>query len=310
MNLDFTEMKVLKQFAFLMLVAVLGFSCSDFFNKEIPISLEDHRSLLVVNSILGEGQEELLFGITTSRSMTDTTSLIITPRDLDIDLILNSYSYLTVKYDSSRNLYYSKHKVQVGDSFELNIQSVKYPPVFARTRIPKAAKIVDGRVGARAFNSSGRPVREIFFTVEDIKDEENYFFVDLIVSSEDWGHISDNNTFSSPLTFFNKSKFHDTLGFTDSFFKDSSVELMLWISEDEFQQIVNDSYGDFSVRLYTVDNNMYEYFTKLIIHYDSRPPELFSGEPINVTSNIKGGFGVFGSHSFMDFKLDYKQFLD
>ncbi|GHB32631.1 DUF4249 domain-containing protein [Mongoliitalea lutea] len=309
MNLDFTEMKVLKQFAFLMLVAVLGFSCSDFFNKEIPISLEDHRSLLVVNSILGEGQEELLFGITTSRSMTDTTSLIITPRDLDIDLILNSDSYLPVSYDSSRNLYYSTYKVQSGDVFELNVKSEAYPEVEAETRVPMPARILDARIGARAFDSNGRPVREIFFTVEDIEGEQNFFFMDLIMTREEWGNISDVSTFESPLRFFRRAEFRESLAFNDTFFENASVELMLWMAEEEFQNMIY-NLPDFYVRLYTVDKPMYDYFTQLHVHLRNRNADLFAGEPINVPSNVKGGFGVFGSHSFMDFKLDYQEFLD
>lgn len=302
-------MKILRSFVLVVPMIALSISCSDFFNKEIPISLDDHESLLVVNSILAEGQEDLLFAITTSRSMTDTASLIIPARNLDIDLIVNSDRYLTVKYDSSKNLYHSTHKVQVGDSFELNVFSAKYPPVVAKTRIPKTAKIIDARVGARAFNSSGRPVREIFFTVEDIKEEENFFFVDLIQTREEWGSISDVSTFDSPLKFFRKAEFNECLAFNDTFFKDSSVELMLWMSEEEFQNLTF-SLPDFYVRLYTVDKPMYDYFTQLHVHLRNKNADLFAGEPINVPSNIKGGFGVFGSHSFMDFKLDYEGSLN
>ncbi|MGY6741932.1 MAG: DUF4249 domain-containing protein [Cecembia sp.] len=309
MNLDFTEMKVLKQFAFLILVVVLGSSCSDFFNKEIPIRLEDHRSLLVVNSILEEGQEELLFGITTTRSMTDTTSLIISPRDLDIVLTVNSDRYLPVNYDSSRNLYHSKYKVQSGDVFELNVKSGTYPEVVAETRVPKPARILDARIGARAFDSNGRPVREIFFTVEDIEGEQNFFFVDLILTREEWGNISDVSTFDSPLRFFRRAEFRESLAFNDTFFEDASVELMLWMSEEEFQDLIY-SLPDFYLRLYTVNKPMYDYFTQLHVHLRNRNADLFAGEPINVPSNVKGGFGVFGSHIFLDYKLDYQEFLD
>lgn len=288
---------------------VLGSACSDFFNKEIPISLEDHKSLLVVNSILVEGEDEHLFAITSSRSMKDNSSLLIAIKDLEIDLTVNSDTHLKVSYDSSRKLYYSKYRAKTGDVFKFNIQSRQHPSVEAITTVPKSAQILAARIGGRVFNSNGRPVREIFFTVQDIKDEQNFFFVDLIQTRKEWGNISNLSTFDSPLRFFRRSEFNQSLAFNDTFFENSSVELMLWMSESEFQNLANDL-PDFYVRLLTVDKSMFNYFTQLHVHLKNRNADLFAGEPINVPSNIHGGFGVFGSYSFKDFKLDYEGFLD
>lgn len=302
-------MEKLKSISLVCFVCVLMISCSDFFNKEIPIRLEDHVKLIVLNSFIEDGQEELLFALTTSRSMMDTNSLTLALEDVDIQLKVNQNDFLNVSFDTSINLFKSFHRVNAGDTIGIKVNSPYFPDIDAKTIIPRPAKITDARIGAKAFDSNGREVREIFFTVEDIKNEQNYFFVDLVNHDGDGRNWEGAHTFDSPLKFFSKAEFVQSLAFSDTFFQNSTAELMLWLSEGEFQHLGNFSSG-FYVRLYSVEKNLFTYATQLHTHLRNRDVDLFSGEPINVHSNIKNGHGILGSFSYFDFQIDYTDFIE
>ena len=75
-------------------------------------------------------------------------------------------------------------------------------------------------------------------------------------------------------------------------------------------ELANPEYYDpeynigYYVSVKSVTKAYYDFVTAFGVHEDNQFPDLFSGEPVPLPSNITNGFGVFGAYTETRIKID------
>ena len=287
---------------FLLLIAALIFGgCMDFFDKEVNVELPPHSPQLVINSIINENENAVRVVLTQTHSMTDPTLSTTGVNNPEIEVFVNDISLNKSGYDSLFNQYVFEGILQQGDDVEIIAKAEGYPTASGITRIPQSGTLINARFGGFTFNFNGGRVREVVFTIKDVPGEDNFYMPEFAIrrniDNRPW---TTGFEYSSPLTFLSPVR-NGWLVFSDDLFKDGEIEIILWVSAQYFEYDVN----DFTMYLIlnTVDKNHYEYHKSLHRQFQNRPPELFSGEPFPVPSNIINGYGLVGSYTSTEIKI-------
>lgn len=283
-----------KKFIIFFLVASLFLgACIDFFDREVNAELPFHSPKLVINSIVNERENEVRVVLSRTVSMTDTASATTAVLNPDIEVYVNKTKLNFTGFDSLFNQFVFEGNLKSGDEVEIHANAEGLPAASGRTIIPNSGQLLSARLGGWTFNLNGGRVREVIFRLKDVQDEDNFYMPELaIINKTDSSDNFRGFEYDSPLTFLSPV-LNGWMVFSDDLFKDGEIEILLWVSEQYFNY--DNNFFTIALTLNSVDKNHYEYHKSLLKQYKQRPPDLFSGEPIPVTSNVKNGFGLVGS---------------
>lgn len=92
----------------------------------------------------------------------------------------------------------------------------------------------------------------------------------------------------SPISWLQEST--KGLVFTDAAFEDGKINLEVWTE-------YFNSEAQIYVGIRNVTESYYQYMKTYYIHEWNQYPDLFSGEPVPMTNNISGGYGLLGAYA-------------
>lgn len=291
-----------KHILFFLIASLFLGACMDFFDREVNAELPFHSPKMVINSIVNEKENEVRVVLSRTVSMTDTASTTTGVVNPDLEVFVNKTELNFIGFDSLFNQFVFEGNLKSGDEVGVHAKAEGLPDASGSTLIPNSGELLSARLGGWTFNLNGGRVREVIFRLKDVPDEDNFYMPEFAIR-----RISDNSPFttqfeySSPLTFLSAVR-NGWMVFSDNLFKNGEIEIILWVSEQYFDYDPN-NFSMFLI-LNTIDKNHYEYHKAFLGQLRQRPPDLFSGEPLPVISNINNGFGLVGSFTSTEIVIE------
>lgn len=271
----------------------------NFFDQEVYVDIPDHENRIVFNSFINTKDSIQRFLITRSVDIESSESVAVALRDADLELKVNGTAIENVWFADSAGHYLAEYKPQPGDVFDVNVVAGNFPAVQSSTTIPQPAVVTSAKFDGKRVDFDGYEYDAIKFTLQDIPDEENYYEIYLIIvevyeyDGVEYYSEYDLDYIVSPLPIF--SDVPRGLALSDAAFKNSSIDLE--IRTDYFQYSGDGENRKAYVAIRSTTKSYFEYMTIYDIHEWNQYPDLFSGEPVPMYSNIENGYGIFGAYS-------------
>lgn len=190
----------------------------------------------------------------------------------------SSNNTTTVPYNPEKDLFTlapEKFSIETGEEYKLTVIANGFEPVTATTRLPNNAPEVLWYNIEHSENDY-ETVWNITGAIQDIPNQQNYYFVNIAIRSEfydSWGDTTFLNTSSFRGYFNDSGKDGQEIGYrTDGYSSSQEAEI--------------------TIHVQSTDYNYYQYH-KTLDYLDYENP--FS-EPIMLHSNVEGGLGVFASY--------------
>lgn len=216
-----------------------------------------------------------------------------------------AYSDSTQTYIITENM--SDYPVH-GKQYSIKIIAPGFDTITSNTIVPAIINIIDTVVTPIAFfDELGSVFSEIAITFNDPGDETNFYEVavsDIAFSYDDPSSfyelttndnlITSESYYPSLLRFdVDKPKY---LLFTDKTINGMTHTLNLYYTPPQIEEenrYISNHY--ISIHLRNVTEDYYQFKTSMIQHLYNRDEDILygSGEPLNVISNIKNGYGLF-----------------
>lgn len=276
-----------KLISLLFFVAILS-SCE----KEIDYQIPDPGDKIVVSSLLNAGEAPIIYLSTSVYSMSagrPKTSNIYSAK-----LFTNhpdSPFELEAKLDpdgfDSLFYYTSSHIISEGVSYRLEVSAPGLEPVSVSTAIPNKSIIENARYDTAT--------RELRFNFNDPSNSANFYWVEIISANQ-----------SYPLFF---SSADPTLEFFDSYVdplsndtEGRSYGIAAFFDDNQFNgqnkevsiRTEDFSVNDFYVYLHSISESYYRF---RITEAASSFSDGFFSEPVQLFSNVKGGYGIMSGQS-------------
>ena len=292
------------------ILVLLLFSCT----KEIEIKIPENQHKLVVYSTIVPltfpKPKDLGIVLQSSKHIFDTTTSIID--DAQVLYYENMILKDTLKYVDSINTYVISESMSdypiAGNTYSIKIIKEGYDTVTASTTIPSKVNITDTVITPIAyFDETGSVFSEIAITFTDPANETNYY--ELAVSDiafsyntpSDFYELSTNDKIITSESYYpslmrfdvNKPKY---LLFTDKEINGKEHTLNVYYTppqRESDKRYISAHY--ISIHLRNVTEEYYRFKTTMIQQLYSRQEDILygMGEPLNVKSNIKNGYGLF-----------------
>jgi hypothetical protein len=305
---------------YISLILVLT-SCTKDIEIDIP---EKEKKLVLYSTIVPFTLPQPKFNgfrISETRHIFDTTKSNV--KDARIILYINEVITDTIYYSEEGNNYPMKleHYPKSGENFRVEVEKDYFPKLIAETAIPSKVEITNCELIPFAFlNEEGRPVSEITLSFKDPANEINYY--EIAVSDAAFSYEDDVNFYklsSNDRIITSESYYPDAIRFDVPnpkylLFNDSEING----KEHTFKIYYNTSfiYSEtnyipphyITVHFRSVSREYYYFKTSLIKQsYNKREDILYGiGEPVEVYTNIKNGFGIFAgfNNDFAHFQVD------
>lgn len=271
----------------------------NFIDREIDIELPEHRSRIVLNSVAKAGDEQIRLSITRSLGMKDTASIADPLRNITIEYKVNDQPVYGFLLDTLGD-YVVDYPIRSGDRLEIAVSAEGYDPISSQTIVPNAAELISARFGRVIYGFDGIIEREVLFHMKDIPGEINFYKIGFIQMQSNEPRVlpvqlSSLIPWVAPFGQIN-------LAFDDTSFQDRELEGQALIGEYAYNRHNMDFESYFILE--TVDQTYYDYSTTYYYHRLSQQPDIFTGEAVPMSTNVKGGFGVFSSAAAVRFKID------
>ena len=304
----------------MILLSILLVSCNDFFEREVDIDIPNHESKLVLSSFIYPGDSLQLFvyysqGVEEKGTVWDNKIIAA-----DIRLLKNGTQEISVllKYQYEEHLenpyFKALANIEEGDNFTIEIDAESYDPIYSSTQIPNKPIISEARFEGLKNSLDGDLLAAISFDIEDEKEIENYY--EVIVEYTEKFEFEEEVHTSSSQSWTNDSNipwiekisnitYSQRLFFTDETFKNGKArpEILaeVWpliMSYPTSGELYGRQY-EYTVQLNVrnITKSYYDFVRTFAIHEENQFPDIFSGEPAQLYSNVEGGFGVFGSYA-------------
>lgn len=293
MNLDFKAM--IRNL--LILVPIFFIGCN-FFDQDVYVDIPEHEPRIVLNSVITPTDTLVRVLLTKSVGMESAENVGSPLKGATVQFTSNGQEVGDVKYADSTGHYLIPYVPVIGDQVKIEVLAAGLPTVSSSVIVPRSVILTNGKLDGTRRDMDGWEYKAVKFTIEDIMDETNFYEVSLIVENT---HITDDSIYTyqypidwleSPISWLTYT--YRGLAFTDAAFKNTSLELEVWFDDYNY-------YNDGDVKLYvvvrTTTESYYEYMTTYDIHSWNQYPDLFSGEPVPMYTNIENGFGIFGAYT-------------
>ena len=212
--------------------------------------------------------------------------------------------------ETSEGIYESDVFPQERTTYYLTIAHEGFATIKANDRVPLQiqATLVD------TFMSMflELPVLTTTLEIADSPEEENYYVIEAILHYKD----SLDKKYSSSILLYpidelaeNRNINGEDITYRRVFLKDNSFSGMnhptrFHIVKPLFAQDNGNTPLRLNIHLRSVSQSLYEYlfsFEKLVL----REQDLSLGQPVQVSSNIEGGLGIFGAYTEQIFSIEY-----
>lgn len=293
---------------YFVIITLFLFSCT----KEIEIEIPKNKAKLVVYSTIVPFTlpmpKNLGIKLQSSKYIFDTTTSKIGGAQVLYyeNMILKD----TLKYVDSINTYViplSDYPVE-NNSYSIKIIKEGYDTITASTTIPSKVNITDTAITPIAyFDETGSVFSELAITFTDPVNETNYY--EIAVSDigftydnyENFYELSTNDNIITSESYYPSLMRFDVhkpkyLLFTDKEFNGLKHTFYIYYTPPQFEEekrFIADHF--ISIHLRNVTEEYYKFKTTMIQQLNSKQEDILygMGEPLNVKSNIKNGYGLF-----------------
>jgi hypothetical protein len=275
--------------------------------KDINIDVPEPEKRLVINSTIAPfiagNLKSVYVDVSSSIAISDTTH---NPFVKDAVVCLYSDSTLidTLVYGSSNVYFIDKFWFpEVGKSYRLVVQHADYPEVTATTYIPSSVPIIDTLITPIAYFEGDNIMNEVAITFTDPVSDEDYYEVAISNLEGDNYKLTANNKLITREAYYPTLERFDLdkptcLPFSDEGIDGQTYTLHLYYSAP---RIFDGTMGDYMpghfvlIHFRHITKAYYHYKTTLIQQLNNKEVDILYGgkEPLNVESNIKGGYGLF-----------------
>lgn len=287
---------------------------------EIDVELEKQPSKLVVHSILkpfsfSSNNQLLTVEVQRTTPFDENKREVVIP-DAIVTLSKNNCVLDTLIFNDSLKTYLipynsiNKYPKQ-DDIFKLQVEKEGFETVTSKTIIPKKVEINNSKIIPIAyFDDNERPYSEASFEFTDPINEINYYEViisDITELENTFFELSTSNkiitseSYYPSLLEFDKPK-PKSLLFSDKIINGKTVNincyyLTPYMINEGVPKVISHY---ITIHLRNVTKEYYKYkTTALQLYYSLEENILYgSGEPVNIYSNIKNGYGLFGSYNY------------
>lgn len=311
-------------------ILFLFFSCE----KEIGMGDDDFQAVLVVNSLIDTSSFIQVQVSKTSR-MNDTTNPLI--NGANVELWENGI-FKELLNNTEKGIYWSSFKPKISVPYELVVSYQGFETVSVKDTIPEPVQLTDATIIVTATYDVEDPVHEITVYFQDPEKENNYYEIvlkgwqynindleDTIMSPIDtiWSFDTYRTVYSDdPILIAEGDQDYKarSIYFSDKLFNGQktavTINLVNWGIETQYELS-----GDYGYRfeiigiLRSVSYSYYKYKKTWWQHLfnqgvdlniqdtDELRAFLFTGEPVNLYSNVENGYGIFASFSESYFVL-------
>ncbi len=318
-------------------VLVTVFGCNDFFDKDVYVDLPEHQPRIVVNAVINADDTLVRIVVTKSVPMESKEYSGKRVNNAEITLLRNGVEVSSIDIGSNNEGYYFNHQPEVGDKYEITVAVPGLKTVASEVIVPTRSNLLSAKTVGKRYDIDGYEYAGIKFRIKDIPNEKNFYEVVLVNGynrniteyREDGTDTSfvlssggEVTYLLSPMSWLVETP--SGLCFSDTPFQDGEVDVEVWtdsyfLDDQEGSPYIYEQYDDDGRLLYkesrdrliylkvrSMTEAYYDYQRTIEIHQWNQYPDLFSGEPVPMKTNIKDGFGLFGATSFSQVKVEKK----
>ncbi len=294
-------------------VALALWSCT----KDVEIDFPEHKTRLVVNGVINP---DSLVAIRISRSVSilDTNDNLVVP-NATVTLQDEGFESISLIYNPSTKKYEDpSYKPKAGHTYHLVVAAPGFDEARASCTVPQPIALTNVSVKDSARRTEdGYVVNQIKYTLPD-PTGNNYYLLDAqrkyrqVVFRQIGNNLFKYDTvevFNSLYLFTEYTTYHNTWETGAVIFDDALFDGKKYDGLAEYSDFIYNPSADTTqkeLRLYfrNTDAFYYEYQRKLYWHMNNQQGGLFSGEPVNMPTNVTNGYGIFAAYnqSFTEIK--------
>ena len=290
----------------LLFILVISISCT----KEIEIEIPPEKPKMVLYSTMVPftlpRPKPLSLSIKSTKHIYDSSIAFI--QNADVYLYKDDQILDTLLYVDSLKTYPISIFPTTGDVFSIIVQKEGFETVSAKCDIPSKVLITDTLIMPIAYyDETGSVFSQVSISFIDPLNEINYYEIalsDIAFSydePENFYELSSNNNiitsesyYPSLINFDMKKPKH--LLFNDETINGKSCNLNVFYTPPQTEsdhRYISNHY--ITIHLRSVTKDYYKYKTTMIQQLNNREEDILygMGEPLNVISNVKNGYGLF-----------------
>jgi len=306
-------------FIILSLSCLMLISCT----KEIEIDIPEVKTKLVLNGLF---TNDSVFCVNVSRTTNFSQNITKYISDATVELYQGNRQISNFIY-TENGIYKSTidYKPEIGKTYTIKILHDKYDNLYAENKVPLLPNVIQTEKTDSAYiDEDGYYGSEAEITINDSPNNKNYYEIKLIgYYFEDYSGIPGYENNQTEDTVWHTRRLYLTgndvvllnegltdyypseYPFSDTLFNGQSYTLKVHYLPPQTILVVND--GEYNLaknyQLIVVINSVseayYKYKKKLIIHTENQSGDIWDGtaNPVNMFSNIEGGYGIFAGYS-------------
>lgn len=273
--------------------------------KEEVIKIKEHPSLVVVNSLINSDSSIHVF---LSKTISLTQSQLPEISNAKI-LLYEDDVFIKELVSLGHGNYSSQEKVKINSNYKIIINSDNQK-IEANTDIPSKPNFdIVSIIDSAGINEYGEYYNRAIIRINDNLNENNYY--ELIFKSISISPFDKYDTticysliHSDDIVIKNEAIFdlREYLNFSDSLFNGQSKQFSV-----DYYQGVNYNYNyngilpygtyKFLIILNSTTKEYYKYKKALYLHNLNSQGGIWSNDPTELYSNIKGGLGIFAGYA-------------
>ncbi len=282
--------------AFTVLTTIIGLGVASC-EKYIDFDEEIKQPKLVINGVINP---DSTFDIHISRSLSvlDNADLSIVENATVNILSENGSVYETLAYDYEGH-YLGTLQPENDEVYTVEVTAPNFDPVSATTHIPSLIDLssVD-TLGVEDVN--GFQELQLTITFQDVPNESNFYMLEVYAADIVSGQI-----YLYPMTMrsddvtlgLEEDGYSDQILFSDELFDGDQKTLIIYVEDTR-------DYDDYiEIRMTSITEDLQRYAITQNAYENNRGNPF--AQPVQVYSNVEGGFGIFGGYQVSRKKISF-----
>ncbi len=292
-------------FSLFIIIILVSSSCREI----IPIEIEDSDRKIVLNALVSEDGLEARASL--SLGINDRNENVIFINDAILTLYKNDEeqgNLIANPIDNKGHFIMPGFIPEAGANYTLTVDKSPYESVYASCQIPASSAIDTIYYQEENLSDFGYTytVFSFFITIDDSKDEENFYFISDSATYKytyfDYD-LQKDTTFSYTESYYMQSNdpiigsndYSNRMLFSDELF--NGQKRAVKVSIDEYAFYNDTTILDFY--LYSITKDYYLFLKSKELQMQSDEfARLLGATPVQVYNNVEGGYGYFGGYSY------------
>lgn len=268
----------MKKIVYSLIISLLC-SCQSFFKSEVSPPEQSTKPQLVVHGYVSPQNSEIKVSVGLSNPVfgkQHSDNQIIT--DAQVILRNSGNQSISLSFDASKGYYKTTtdlFPINSGETYQLDVKDTQGNHATAECTVPENIATTIGNIRVIKTKEAENESFQIAFQFQDTPNLRNYYI------AEAWAD-TDNGHFKRKA---------EIKPFTDNNRDGQTISVRSEKTPGKAQTVEK-----VEIILLSADYNYYQYVKTVLMQSEIKDLGAFA-EPIFITSNIKGGLGVFGAYS-------------